>query len=165
MKTLIVYGTRSGWTRRTAEVLQSALSSDPADSVDMYHLTVPGEMTKAIADYDLIIAGSSIVAGFWKAPVKRFLRKYGANGQRLAVFVTAGGTMELAAAGKKTKEEAIQQGRDQYIQPFLAKHNLKAISTQVFGGQYGKEPKVKFNNWKEEDARQWAEELRAIVQS
>lgn len=29
----------------------------------------------------------------------------------------------------------------------------------VFGGQYGKEPKIRFNKWNLEDVKDWAEEL------
>lgn len=121
------------------------------------------DIKRSIPDYDLVIAGSSIVSGRWKSGVKKFLGKYRGQFKHLAIFVTAGGTMNTVSKGQRTKEEAVETAIERYIEPVKKKFDLTPLAEGVFGGQYGKEPKVRYNNWNKEDILHWAEQLNMKI--
>ncbi len=162
MKVLIIYGTRYGKTRLTAETMSRLLTEKYGHSVVVSSYKLDQSVKKSLDDFDYFIVGTSIVAGMWKSGVKRFLKKYAA-GKRLAVFVTAGGTLEMANSGKKSKAEAIDSAIQRYIQPKMLKFNLKPEKTGAFGGQYGEGKQMKFNNWSREDIEIWIDELSKLL--
>lgn len=157
MKALIVFGTRTGWTEKTANVMSSALKGKGYE-VDLSKGRLP-KGVKDIGEYDLVIAGSSIMVGFWKWGVKGFLKKYGNKAKRLYVFATAAGLLSHLVNEGKTKEAAIIEAVQKYIEPFKSKHNLKIDGTTAFGGQMGKGDKITFNNWDENDILNWVNEI------
>lgn len=157
MKALIVYGTRYGWTQKTAAVMESALKGK-GYSVDLSTGRLP-KGCKSVEDYDLVIAGSSIAIAMWKWGVKGFLKRQGGKAKKLYVFVTAAGVLNSIGKEGKTKEQAIESAKKAYIEPVQKKYGLSIIGTAVFGGQYGKGEKIHYNNWDEKDIVNWIEEI------
>lgn len=106
MKILIVYYSRGGNTRTVAQALAQAVGGDIEPIVDMEKrsgftgfvrsgyealfskLTRIGEMRYDPAAYDLVVVGSPVWAGRPSTPSISFLKKYQAQIQRLALFVT-----------------------------------------------------------------------------
>ena len=159
MNILVVYGTRHGWTQKTAENLCTFLRNQYEYKVEITDYKISKEIKTNIINYDLVIVGSSIVMGFWKRGVKRFLNKYKKHFKNVAIYVTAGGTLDDFVNGKLTKEEAISKAKSKYIDPVKNKYKINTLIDGVFGGQYGKEPKIMFNNWNQADIESWAVEL------
>ena len=157
MKALVVFGTRFGWTEKTANVISSVLKSK-GYVVDLSKGKLPKGI-KDVHEYDLVIAGSSIMASLWKRGVKGFLKKYGGKAKKLYVFATAAGLLNVKVKEGKTKEEAINEAVQKYIEPLKTKFNLKIDGSTAFGGQMGKGEKIKFNNWEEKDIINWANGL------
>ena len=159
MNILIVFGTRHGMTEKTADNLGLVLKDQYKHNVVVSNYKLSKELKTEIMNYDLIIVGSSIVAGRWKSGVKRFLKKYRTEFKNVAIFVTAAGTLERAKENGESREEGISTAKSKYIEPVKSKYQINTIIDGVFGGQYGKEPKVRFNNWNLDDIRDWAEEI------
>lgn len=160
MDILIVYGTRHGWTRTSSEVIQQELSEHYGHNVELSDYRISREVKQHLSTYDLVITGSSIQASFWKSGVKRFLKKYRGEFKKLAIFVCAGGTIQAARTGKMSLEDAINQAKTNYIDPVKQKLGISTIADGVFGGQYGKPPKVKFNSWDKKDVVEWVREIQ-----
>ena len=109
-KTLIVYHSRTGDTRRIAQHLAGRLGADldqirivqPMDGVLGYvacAIESMAQLTPALrpmrhrpADYDLVIVGTPV--WFWNlsSPVRSWLEKFGHRGKRVAFFCTMGGS-------------------------------------------------------------------------
>jgi menaquinone-dependent protoporphyrinogen IX oxidase len=158
LKALILFGTRNGFTRKTAEVLAKVLA-ERGYIVDTFENKVPTEKIKELNNYNIVLVGSSIMAGMWKFGVKRFIKKYGKDIKGLYLFVSAGGVMSSAEKSEKTKEEAVEDGKKRYIEPLVLKYSLTLKGSCVFGGQMGKGDKIIFNNWNEEDIKTFANSI------
>jgi hypothetical protein len=163
MKILIVYGTKFGWTGRTAEYLGEVLQQRYHHKTMVSDYKLPKGLKRNINEFDLVIAGSSIVSGMWKPGVKSFLRKYSNEIKKLAIFVTAASTLQRAVEDGQSVEEGRAMAKDKYIEPVKSKYQLTTITESAFGGQKGKEHKIKFNNWKKEDIADWAEEINGLL--
>lgn len=163
MKILIVYGTRHGWTKKTSVLMEQELSGRFHHQVNLSSCKIPRNLKNQIKNFDLVIAGSSIQSSFWKSGVKRFLKKYQAHFRKLALFVCAGGSIQAARNGKKTLEEAVNYAIEKYIIPVKEKYGLDTLQDGVFGGQKGKDPKIKYNSWKKEEVISWTEKLNALL--
>lgn len=109
-KTLVVYHSRSGYTRRVAMNIAAHLGAD-VDEIRIVE-PMPGPLGYALcameaitglapairpvlhdpAAYDLVIIGSPV--WFWSlsSPVRRWLEKYGRRPRRVALFCTMGGS-------------------------------------------------------------------------
>ena len=109
-KTLIVYHSRTGYTRRVAQDLAGRLGAD----LDEIRIVLPlhgvlGYMACAIeamaglapalrpmrhkpADYDLVVIGTPV--WFWSlsSPVRSWLERFARRGKRFAFFCTMGGS-------------------------------------------------------------------------
>ena len=151
MNILIVYGTRHGMTKKTVENLGHILEGQYNHKVEISNYKISKKVKAEIVNYDLIIVGSSIVVGLWKSGAKKFLKKYRANFKNVAIFVTAAGTLERAKEEGKSKEEGVSTAKSKYIEPVKTKYQIHTLMDGVFGGQYGKEQKIRFNNWNLED--------------
>jgi len=160
MKLLIVYGTRYGMTKKTGELMYDRIiekAPEIESTISDYHLN--RELKRQMAAYDSFIVGSSIVAGFWKSGVKRFLKKYSLGEKVTSIFVTAGGSLQYAIKNNLSREEAIQKAITKYIQPVIEKYKINPLKLGVFGGQMIQHKKVKFTNWNENDILSWTDEL------
>ena len=148
-------------TQLTSETMCELLNNEHKHSAYVTSYRLEKETKKQLDSFDLIIVGSSIVSGRWKSGIKRFLKKYCKN-RKTAVFVTAGGTLNRAEKDGRTKEDAFEKAKENYIQPVIEKYGLKPIKIGVFGGQYKKRDKIKYNNWSKEDITIWVNELVQI---
>ena len=110
MKTLIVYHSRTGYTRRIARHLADRLGADldeirivqpmhgvlgyAACAIEAMAGLAPAlrPMRHKPADYDLIIVGTPV--WFWNlaSPVRSWLENFGSRGKRFAFFCTMGGS-------------------------------------------------------------------------
>jgi flavodoxin len=109
-RTLIVYHSRTGYTRRMAQQLAGQLGADldeirivqPMHGVLGYvacAIEAMAGLTPALrpmrhkaADYDLVIVGTPV--WFWNlsSPVRSWLERFGRRGKRFAFFCTMGGS-------------------------------------------------------------------------
>jgi flavodoxin len=108
MKTLIVYYSRTGTTKRAAEALASVLGADIEAIVDTADwsgltgylkagraglkktLTKIEETAKRPNDYDLVVLASPVWAGFMAAAVRTYIEKHKAVLPAVAMLVTQG---------------------------------------------------------------------------
>ena len=68
MKTLIVFGTKSGTTEKCANKIKEAMASAEADVFDIRKLK-----NADLAAYDVVIVGSSVYMGRINGRIRRFL--------------------------------------------------------------------------------------------
>lgn len=110
MKSLVVYYSRSGNTRKVADIIGKKLGSDMEEIIDNKnrrgmlgfltsgneaHLKkiIPIEDIKSdLSQYDLIIVGTPIWAGNISTPIYSFLHKYKEKIIKFAFFSTSMGT-------------------------------------------------------------------------
>ena len=162
-KTLILFGTRKGTTEKTCAVISDVLITNFSHKVEVVNVKEFKRVKKRMDEFNLIIIGSSIVSGRWVNKCLKILKKFKSVDQKLAVFVTAGGTMHKVKKYGITKEEAIQDGIQKYIDFFLVKYQLIPIAKMVFGGRVIKKEKVRYDNWNKEDIKQWALEVGSKI--
>lgn len=130
MKTLILYGTRNGCTRKSSMVIADVLQSR-GYVVDVFENKVPLSIIKQLSEYSLVIAGSSIMAGLWKHSVRSFLKRHGKGLQNFYVFVTAGGIMQIVQTKNAAKEDAVKEAT-RHISPLVGKYSLNLKGIAVF---------------------------------
>ncbi len=119
-KTLIVYHSRTGYTRRIARHLADRLGADldeirivqpmhgvlgyAACAIEAMAGLAPAlrPMRHKPADYDLIIVGTPV--WFWNlsSPVRSWLENFGSRGKRFAFFCTMGGSGASRVFGSST---------------------------------------------------------------
>ncbi|TWI46802.1 flavodoxin-like protein [Pseudoduganella flava] len=107
---LIVYFSRSGYTRRVAEAIAAGCAADIEElrplrdyqgiggylraALDTLRLRTPElqPLTHDPSAYQLVLVGTPVWAGHVPAPVYSFLSHHGAQCRRLAAFCTMGGS-------------------------------------------------------------------------
>ena len=146
-KTLILFGTRKGTTTKTCEVIAEVLTDHCDHEVEMINVKDFKKVKKRLNEFNTIILGSSIVSGRWVSKCLRILKSLDTNSQKLAVFVTAGGTMHKVEKYGITKAEAIREGIEKYIDTYLIKYKKEVIAKMVFGGRVVRKEKVRYDNW------------------
>ena len=84
MKTLIVYGTKSGTTEKCAQKIKAAMASETIDVLDIRKFK-----DKDLAAYDTVVAGTSVYMGRINSRLKRFLvqNSPALQGKQLHLFV------------------------------------------------------------------------------
>ena len=108
-KTLIVYGTRKGTTTETVQLIAGVLKTEYNHEVDICESSQLKYYKKRLNEFNNIIIGSSIVSGWWKGRVLSFAKKDIFNGKYVAVFITAGGTLnKVFKYGKLLNSEEIK---------------------------------------------------------
>jgi len=158
-KTLIVFGTRRGTTTETVQTIARVLNTQFNHEVTLCSSSEIRPVLKRVGEFDNIIIGSSIVSGRWKRKVLKFARKDMFAGKQVAVFVTAGGTMNKVERLGITKEEAIREAIVKYIDKYQPKFKFIPVSKMAFGGKVVKKRFTKYNNWVQTDIETWAIEL------
>ena len=158
-KTLIVYGTRKGTTTDTVNAMAEVLRTDYGFEVDICASGSLRLYKKRINEFDNIIIGTSIVSGRWKSSILSFTRKKLFEGKHVAVFVTAGGTMNKVKKYGIKKTEAANEAIEKYIDKYLDKFKFSPVSKAAFGGKVIKKEKTKYNNWDQSDIIAWTKEL------
>ena len=144
MKTLIIYFSRTGVTKKVAEILKEKLGAD-IETIDcranykgiIGYLRAGREGMKRLtpeinplksqpADYDLVIVGTPVWGFTMSSPVRSFLGKYKSRIKRAAFFRTQGGT----GAEKIFKEMAEILGQEPAAE-------LVLLTKEVISGQAG----------------------------
>ena len=157
--TLIIFGTRGGATKKSAEIIKDVLEKEYKQEIDIYNAKeIPPELN--MDNYSNVVVGSSIQATLWARKAKNFLKRKELSGKKIAVFVSAAGTLDgegkepKEGGPEKTKEQVIDKALNHYVNKFLAKHeHLNVVAKTALGGWMkimgGNEPTL--DNWNEED--------------
>jgi menaquinone-dependent protoporphyrinogen oxidase len=132
-KALIVYGTRTGTTAETSEVIAETLRKE---GLEVKVVDAKKDKVQSIDEYDLVIVGSGIQMGKWTGEPESFLKKFQKelSTKKVAVFVTCGSANPLSEGEQKKKE--MDEGRRKYLDEKVAKYNLKPVALGFFGGCY-----------------------------
>ena len=165
MKILILYGTRRGTTTQTCELISKVLHESFNYEAEALNVQKYGKVKKHLSEYDAIIVGSSIQSAQWVSKARRVLKSMRKVQKPLFVFVTAGGTMYKVEKYGITKEEAIQDGFEKYIDKYLEKYNLEPKSKAVFGGRKMKKGELRYESWNAQDIINWANEVGKILKN
>ena len=109
MKTLIVYHSRTGVTKKVAETIASLIKADIEEihsktnykgplgylkagkESSMKKLPEIEEVKKDPSDYDLVVIGTPIWAWTMESPIRSYLSKFSGHFQNVAFFCTMGG--------------------------------------------------------------------------
>ncbi len=162
-KTLILYGTRGGATRQTAELIGSHLSDRYGKSVEIINIGDFRQVKRRLTEFSSVIIGSSIRSGRWVSKCLRVLRFFKGGDQRVFVYVTAGGTMNKVDKYGITREEAVQEGIKNYIDNYLEKFGMTVSAKTAFGGWVRRKDDFRYNNWDREEIIQWADHLASLA--
>ncbi len=99
MKTLVLYGTTEGQTRKIAEFVANRLKQR-RDNVTLAHVAdAPSDLRPD--DYDAAILAASLHAGIYQEPLIKFAR---AHQERLNLMPSMFLSVSLSAAGKEPEE-------------------------------------------------------------
>ncbi|MCL6100951.1 MAG: hypothetical protein M1292_00445 [Bacteroidetes bacterium] len=158
-KTLIVFGTRKGTTKETVQIIAEILRTDYNHEVDICESGQIRTYKKRLSEFNNIIIGSSIVSGRWKSQILTFAKKDIFSGKNVAIFVTAGGTLNKVQKYGYTKSEAINEAIQNYIDKYLKKFKFDPISKTAFGGKVIKKGVLKYNSWDKSDIIAWTNDL------
>jgi menaquinone-dependent protoporphyrinogen IX oxidase len=162
-QTLIVFGTRKGTTENTARVIAETLLLKHKHRVEIVNIKSIKKYKKKLHEYDNLIVGSSIVSGRWVNRVLRFLKKNSFPDQKVAIFVTAGGTLNKQLKYGLSKEEAVGEAVTKYIDKYLSRFRFIPISKIAFGGRVVRSGIEKYNSWNRDDIESWANNLGKLV--
>lgn len=123
-RTLVVFHSRSGTTRRVASAIAESLKTDIDEIVDLKKrsglfgylgagrdawrrsLTPIGEPAKDPAGYELVIVGTPVWVGRMSSPVRSYLDRYKGRFGAVGFFCTCGGKNDEAALFADMAEEA-----------------------------------------------------------
>lgn len=155
-QTLIIFGTRKGTTENTARVIAETLVLKHKHRVEITNISDIKKFRKRLDEFNNLIVGSSIVSGRWKSSVLRFLLKHKFQYQKIALFVTAGSTMNKEKKYGYSREQAREEAVHNYIDKYLEKFDFIPIAKTAFGGMVIRSGKEKFNSWNREDIETWA---------
>ncbi len=128
-KALIVYATRYGATKSTAEEVAKILREE---KFEVETMNTKEEKLKDISEYGLVVVGSGMAMGNWGSEAEDFIKRFQKDLQskKLALFISSLKPVEekMGRTDLVTKIQKI--GLDDKI----LKYNLKPIATGVFGG-------------------------------
>jgi menaquinone-dependent protoporphyrinogen oxidase len=132
-KALIVYGTRTGTTANTSEVIAETLKQV---GYEVKIVDAKKEKVQSIGDFDLIIVGSGIQMGKWTSKPEDFIKKHQKelSNKKLALFVSCGGANPLSEGEKKNKE--FDDAKRKYLEEKSNEFNVNPVALGFFGGCY-----------------------------
>jgi menaquinone-dependent protoporphyrinogen IX oxidase len=159
----ILYGTRRGTTENTVNVLAETLILKYHHQVEVMNVKYSKSVKRRLNDFDAFIVGSSIKSGRWVSSALRFLKRHTFAGKPVAIFVTAGGTLNKEKKYGMKKEEVIAEAISKYIDLYLPKFRFDPISKMAFGGRVVRSGKEKYNSWNRGDIEAWAIELGKML--
>jgi menaquinone-dependent protoporphyrinogen oxidase len=147
-KALIVYGSRFGATKGTAEEIGGTLQNK---GVDVRIVNAKKEKIDDISEYELVIVGSGMMWDRWIPEIEKFLEKFQKelSGKKVALFVSSGIQPLIEKEGRlpfgnpKGKADAtdpaeiIGRARKVYLEEKAAKYNLQPLALGLFGGLLG----------------------------
>ena len=130
---LLVYGTRTGTTAKTAELIANVLCQE---GFTVRIVNAKNEKVQDISKYELIIVGSGIQMGRWTKEPEQFLRRFqhDLSTKQLALFVSCGAAHPL----DDTKDPAQEQleARQKYLESKATQYSLHPIALGLFGAIY-----------------------------
>ena len=129
MKSIIVYGTRYGATKGTAEEIAKVLREE---NFDVKIVNVQEEKVKDISEYGLVVVGSGVACGRWVNEAEDFLKKFRREleSKKLALFVSS---VEPISAKEGKKAEVAKMHKID-LEDRESKYGLKPVSVGFFGG-------------------------------
>lgn len=132
-KALIVYGTRTGTTANTSEVIADTLRQV---SYEVKIVDAKKEKVQSISEFDLIIVGSGIQMGKWTSEPEDFIKKHQKElaTKKLALFVSCGGANPLSEGEKKNKE--FDDAKRKYLEEKSVEFKVNPVALGFFGGCY-----------------------------
>ena len=114
VKSLVVFYSRSGTTRKAAEKISNLLKSDIEEVIDMKNragalgwfisgmdaalkrLTVIKETKNDPASYDVVVLGTPVWAGTMSSPIRTFISQNKGHLRKVALFCTCGDSGKVA---------------------------------------------------------------------
>ena len=129
LRGLIVYGTTFGATRATSEEIARILREE---NFDIKLVDAQEEKIKDIAEYHLVVVGSSLANCKWNSQAEDFLKKFRKEleDKKLALFVSS----VITIAEREGNTEEIAKTRKIAMEDKISKYGLKPIMTGMFGG-------------------------------
>ena len=129
LKSIIVYGTRYGATKGTAEEIAKVLRGE---NFDVKIVNAQEEKVKDISEYGLVVVGSGVACGRWVNAAEDFLKKFRKEleNKKLALFVSS--VEPISVKEEKITEVAKMHKID--LEDRVSKHGLKPVSMGFFGG-------------------------------
>jgi menaquinone-dependent protoporphyrinogen IX oxidase len=126
---LIVYGTRHGATKETAEEIAKVLREE---NFDVKVVNMQQEKVKDISEYGLVAVGSGVACGRWVSEAEDFLKKFRKDfeNKKLALFVSS--VEPISAREGNTEEVAKMHKID--LEDRVSKYRLKPLARGFFGG-------------------------------
>lgn len=168
MKTLVIYATRYGSTRRSAELVAETLRTGAGWTVDAADARGLGR--RRLAQYESFVLGVSIAMGRWKGSARRLLPKLAATGRATALFVTAAGYLTGKSPGDtpeapvtKTPAQLEAEAIAKYVDPVVPPTGLKPVSVRAFGGRMVMFGRELVSNWNADAIAAWARTLPQLL--
>ncbi len=129
MKSLVVYATRYGATKGTAEEVARILREENSD---VKLVNAKEEKVSDISEYDLVVVGSGMSMGNWGSEAEAFVKKFQRDleNRKLALFISSLKPIEE----KQGKADLVARIRKVGLEDKIAKYNLKPLTTGIFGG-------------------------------
>ena len=129
MKALILYGSRYGATKETAEEITKILQ---AENFYVKIIDAKEEKVKDISEFELVIVGSGIACNKWVNEAEDFLKKFQKElaHKKLALFVSS----VKSIAEKEGNTEEVTKMRKGALDEKVTKYHLKPMILGFFGG-------------------------------
>jgi menaquinone-dependent protoporphyrinogen oxidase len=128
-KALIVYGTRFGATKGTADIIGKLLQEQ---NLDVKVVNAKEDKIKDITEYQLIVVGSGMALGNWVNEAEDFIKRFRKEleNKKIALFISSLKPIEE----KQGKTDLVAKIRKIGLEDKILKYNLKPISVGIFGG-------------------------------
>jgi menaquinone-dependent protoporphyrinogen oxidase len=129
MNALVVYGTRYGAAKGTAEEIARILREE---NFDVNVVNAQEEKVKGSSSYGLVVVGSGMAMGNWTREAEDFLKTFQKDFEhkKLALFICSLKPIEE----KEGKIDRVARTRKVGLADKILKYNLKPIMVGFFGG-------------------------------
>jgi len=129
LKALIVYATRYGATKGTAEEIARILQEE---NIEAKTVNAKEKKVNDISEYDLIVVGSGMAMGNWGSEAEDFTKKFNKEleKKKFALFISSLKPLEE----KMGKSDRVARIRKIGLDDKILKYNLKPVLVGFFGG-------------------------------
>ncbi|MHA1628984.1 MAG: flavodoxin domain-containing protein [Candidatus Heimdallarchaeota archaeon] len=161
-KVAIIFGTRKGMTRKSAEIIADILKTKFKLDIALFNAK-KAKLKDILEEYENLIIGSGIAMGFWVRTVKKIVQKKDFTNKKVALFVCSGLAGDALKANDKEEHQKVIS---KYIDRVIAKNpSLQPLAKTAFGGRWvRKNGEQIVDNWKKEDVENWAEAIGKLFQ-